>query len=319
MSEHDRVLPVRQFDIAVDHRRRAASAAIIDYAMSVIIGRALPDVRDGLKPVHRRVLYGMWDSPAAPPANRPYKKSARIVGDVMGKYHPHGDSAIYDTVVRMAQDFALRYPMVDGQGNFGSIDGDNARGDALHRDPAPRKLAQEMLREDIEQGDGRLGAELRRLRATEPVVLPARLPEPAGQRLGRYRRRHGDQHPAAQPRRGDRRADPPDRPAGGDAGRPDPGHSRPRLSDRRLHPRYRGDPPRVRHRTRWHPDAGAGGHRDPTARRPPVDRGHRDPLPGQQGAAARANRPTSSARSGSRASPTCGTSRTATGSGSCST
>ena len=96
----------------------------MDYAMSVIVGRALPDVRDGLKPVHRRVLFAMnelnndW--------NKSYKKSARVVGDVIGKYHPHGDSAVYDTIVRMAQDFSLRYPLVDGQGNFGSIDGDSA-------------------------------------------------------------------------------------------------------------------------------------------------------------------------------------------------
>jgi DNA gyrase subunit A len=96
----------------------------LDYAMSVIVGRALPDARDGLKPVHRRVLYAMnelgldW--------NRAYKKSARIVGDVIGKYHPHGDTAAYDTLVRMAQDFSLRYPLVDGQGNFGSVDGDTA-------------------------------------------------------------------------------------------------------------------------------------------------------------------------------------------------
>jgi DNA gyrase subunit A len=94
----------------------------MDYAMSVIIGRALPDVRDGLKPVHRRILYAMnelnndWD--------KPYKKSARIVGDVIGKYHPHGDMAVYDAIVRMAQDFSLRYPLIDGQGNFGSVDGD---------------------------------------------------------------------------------------------------------------------------------------------------------------------------------------------------
>ena len=96
----------------------------MDYAMSVIVGRALPDVRDGLKPVHRRVLFAMnelnndW--------NKAYKKSARVVGDVIGKYHPHGDSAVYDTIVRMAQTFSLRYPLVDGQGNFGSIDGDSA-------------------------------------------------------------------------------------------------------------------------------------------------------------------------------------------------
>src|SRR5210317_1978585 len=96
----------------------------LDYSMSVIVSRALPDVRDGLKPVHRRVLYGMRE--LAMNYNRPYKKSARIVGEVLGKYHPHGDSAVYDTIVRMVQDFSLRYPLVDGQGNFGSVDGDSA-------------------------------------------------------------------------------------------------------------------------------------------------------------------------------------------------
>lgn len=96
----------------------------LDYAMSVIIGRALPDVRDGLKPVHRRVLWAMNE--LGNTHNKPYKKSARIVGDTIGKYHPHGDTAVYDTVVRLAQDFSMRYPLVDGQGNFGSIDGDNA-------------------------------------------------------------------------------------------------------------------------------------------------------------------------------------------------
>ena len=94
----------------------------LDYAMSVIVGRALPDVRDGLKPVHRRVLYAM--SELGNDWNKPYKKSARVVGDVIGKYHPHGDTAVYDTIVRMAQDFSMRYMLVDGQGNFGSIDGD---------------------------------------------------------------------------------------------------------------------------------------------------------------------------------------------------
>ncbi|MEE8591106.1 MAG: DNA gyrase subunit A, partial [Spirochaetia bacterium] len=96
----------------------------LDYAMSVIVGRALPDVRDGLKPVHRRTIYAMNELGNTP--GKPHKKSARIVGDVMGKYHPHGDQAIYDTVVRMAQDFSLRHPLVDGQGNFGSVDGDPA-------------------------------------------------------------------------------------------------------------------------------------------------------------------------------------------------
>src|SRR4028118_1631023 len=96
----------------------------LDYAMSVIIGRALPDVRDGFKPVHRRVLWAMNE--LGNQHNKAYKKSARIVGDVIGKYHPHGDSAVYDTIVRMAQDFSMRYPLIDGQGNFGSVDGDSA-------------------------------------------------------------------------------------------------------------------------------------------------------------------------------------------------
>ena len=96
----------------------------LDYAMSVIVGRALPDVRDGLKPVHRRVLFAMNDLNNA--FNRPYMKSARIVGDVIGKYHPHGDTAVYDTIVRMAQPFSMRHMLVDGQGNFGSVDGDSA-------------------------------------------------------------------------------------------------------------------------------------------------------------------------------------------------
>ena len=96
----------------------------IDYAMSVIVGRALPDVRDGLKPVQRRILYTMFEMGLY--HNRPYKKSARIVGETLGKYHPHGDQAVYDALVRLAQDFTMRYPLIDGQGNFGSIDGDSA-------------------------------------------------------------------------------------------------------------------------------------------------------------------------------------------------
>src|SRR3954464_5492600 len=95
----------------------------IDYAMSVIVGRAIPDVRDGLKPVHRRILYTIDEMGLA--YNKPYKKSARVVGEVLGKYHPHGDLSVYDALVRMVQDFSLRYPLVDGQGNFGSVDGDN--------------------------------------------------------------------------------------------------------------------------------------------------------------------------------------------------
>ncbi|MEO1369811.1 MAG: DNA gyrase subunit A, partial [Acidobacteriota bacterium] len=144
----------------------------LDYAMSVIIGRALPDVRDGLKPVHRRVLYGMWESGNR--AGRAYKKSARIVGDVMGKYHPHGDSAIYDTVVRLAQDFSMRYCLVDGQGNFGSLDGDNAAA-MRYTEVRLTRLAEELLREDIDKEtvdwvENYDGSE------REPTVLPARLP-----------------------------------------------------------------------------------------------------------------------------------------------
>ena len=110
---------IEQIEIADEMR-----ASYLDYAMSVIVGRALPDVRDGLKPVHRRVLFGMHDSGMQP--NRPYRKCARIVGDVMGNFHPHGDQAIYDALVRMAQNFSIRYPLVDGHGNFGSVDWDAA-------------------------------------------------------------------------------------------------------------------------------------------------------------------------------------------------
>ncbi|MCK5661139.1 MAG: DNA gyrase subunit A, partial [Methanosarcinales archaeon] len=114
----------------------------IDYAMSVIVGRALPDVRDGLKPVHRRILYSMNESGFT--ADKPYKKSARIVGDVLGKYHPHGDTAVYDTIVRMAQPFSYRYPLADGQGNFGSIDGDSAAA-MRYTEVRMSKISAEML------------------------------------------------------------------------------------------------------------------------------------------------------------------------------
>ena len=117
---------VKQVDI-----NEEMQAAYLDYAMSVIVSRALPDARDGLKPVHRRILYAMHDMGLR--ADSPYKKSARIVGEVLGKYHPHGDAAVYEAMVRLAQDFSMRYLLVDGQGNFGSIDGDAAAADALHR------------------------------------------------------------------------------------------------------------------------------------------------------------------------------------------
>jgi len=143
----------------------------LDYAMSVIVGRALPDVRDGLKPVHRRVLFAMHE--LSNDYNKPYKKSARIVGDVIGKYHPHGDTAVYDTIVRMAQDFSLRYMLVDGQGNFGSVDGDNAAA-MRYTEIRMSKIAHELLadidKETVDFGPNYDGSE------HEPLIMPARIP-----------------------------------------------------------------------------------------------------------------------------------------------
>ena len=143
----------------------------LDYAMSVIIGRALPDICDGLKPVHRRVLYAMHE--LHNDWNKAYKKSARIVGDVIGKYHPHGDNAVYDTIVRMAQTFSLRYPLIDGQGNFGSIDGD-APAAMRYTEVRLAKIAHELLadidKETVDFVPNYDNSE------KEPVVLPSRVP-----------------------------------------------------------------------------------------------------------------------------------------------
>src|ERR671914_3071587 len=146
-------------------------SSYLDYAMSVIVGRALPDVRDGLKPVHRRVLFAMNEAGLQP--NRGYAKCARIVGEVMGKYHPHGDSAIYDTLVRLAQDFSMRNPLVDGQGNFGSVDDDPAAA-MRYTEARLSRIATEMLRDldadtvdFVPNYDGR---------TQEPLVLPSRFP-----------------------------------------------------------------------------------------------------------------------------------------------
>ena len=143
----------------------------LDYAMSVIVGRALPDVRDGLKPVHRRVMFAMKES--GNEWNRAYKKSARTVGDVMGKYHPHGDSAIYDTLVRMAQPFSMRHVLVDGQGNFGSIDGDSAAA-MRYTEARLSRLANELMG-DIDQDTVDFGPNYDGS-MEEPLVLPARFP-----------------------------------------------------------------------------------------------------------------------------------------------
>ena len=139
MDEMNRVVPVE----IEDEMRKS----YIDYAMSVIVGRALPDVRDGLKPVHRRILYSMNELNLTP--DKPHRKSARIVGDVLGKYHPHGDTAVYDAMVRMAQEFSTRYPLVDGHGNFGSVDGDSAAA-MRYTEAKMSKLSLELLR-DIEK------------------------------------------------------------------------------------------------------------------------------------------------------------------------
>jgi DNA gyrase subunit A len=163
MSERERIVQV--------NIEEEMKSAYIDYSMSVIVSRALPDVRDGLKPVHRRVLFGM--SELGVMSNRPYKKSARIVGEVLGKYHPHGDSSVYEAMVRMAQEWSLRYPLVDGQGNFGSVDGDSPAA-MRYTEARLRKIAEETL-SDIDKGtvdfqpnfDDSL---------TEPVVLPTRIP-----------------------------------------------------------------------------------------------------------------------------------------------
>src|SRR6188508_2994391 len=145
--------------------------AYIDYSMSVIVSRALPDVRDGLKPVHRRVLYGMLDLGVN--YNKPYKKSARIVGEVLGKYHPHGDASVYETMVRMAQEWSLRYTLVDGQGNFGSVDGDSAAA-MRYTEARLRRIAEELLADinkDTVDFQPNFDDSL-----TEPTVLPAKFP-----------------------------------------------------------------------------------------------------------------------------------------------
>ncbi len=164
MSDLDNIIKVNIED--------QMKTAYIDYSMSVIVSRALPDIRDGLKPVHRRVLYGMYDLGIL--SGRPYKKSARIVGEVLGKYHPHGDTSVYDAMVRMAQDWSLRYPLVDGQGNFGSIDGDSPAA-MRYTEARLRKIAEEMLADiDKKTIDWTLNFDDT---LEEPSVLPAKIPQ----------------------------------------------------------------------------------------------------------------------------------------------
>ena len=164
MSENrNRVIPV--------YIEEEMKKSYLDYSMSVIVARALPDVRDGLKPVHRRVLYGMRDLGLTP--DKAYKKSARIVGEVLGKYHPHGDTAVYDSMVRMVQTFSLRYPLVDGQGNFGSVDGDSPAA-MRYTEARLSKISMEILR-DLEKNTVKFIPNFDET-LEEPTVLPSVFP-----------------------------------------------------------------------------------------------------------------------------------------------
>ena len=234
----------------------------MDYAMSVIIGRALPDVRDGLKPAHRRVLYGMKMMGLA--SNRGYRKCAKIVGEVMGNYHPHGDASIYDTLVRLSQDFNMRYPLVDGQGNFGSIDGDPPA--AMRYTEARLEALADDVMADLDKETVDFVPNYDET-TEEPTVLPAPIPNllvngSAGIAVGmatnvpphnlrevidgviwaiETEQERGDE--ARQAR---------------EAARPDEFHQGPRLPDRRLHRRAVGHRCGVPHRPRRHPDARQG-------------------------------------------------------------
>jgi DNA gyrase subunit A len=191
MADGEKILPIN-----IEDEMRGA---YIDYSMSVIVSRALPDVRDGLKPVHRRVLYGMSELGVS--YNKAYKKSARIVGEVLGKYHPHGDSSVYETMVRMAQDWSLRYPLVDGQGNFGSIDGDSPAA-MRYTEARLKRIADELLA-DLEKNtvdfqpnfDDSLN---------EPSVLPAKIPNLLvnGTSGNHHRRADGTHYRTGFPHRG---------------------------------------------------------------------------------------------------------------------
>ncbi len=250
------------------------------YAMSVIVSRALPDVRDGLKPVHRRILYSMRESGFT--HDKPYRKSARAVGDVMGKYHPHGDSSIYDAMVRMAQSWSMRVRLIDGQGNFGSVDGDSPA--AMRYTEARLARAAMFLLDDIDRDTVDFQANYDESEE-EPRVLPAAYPNllingASGIAVGM-----ATNIPTAQPGRDHRRHAGADRRTGPIA-RPAAAHrAGARLPDRRHHPRPLGHPRRLRDRPRLDPDPRPRRHRGPEAR-PQGDRDHRDPLPGEQGDAA---------------------------------
>ena len=224
----------------------------LDYAMSVIVSRALPDVRDGLKPVHRRILYAMKEG--GYDSTKPFKKSARVVGDVMGKYHPHGDSAIYDAMVRMAQDFSMRLPLIDGQGNFGSMDGDPPA--AMRYTEARLAKAAEAMLDDIDKDTVDFQPNYDETQS-EPTVLPSRFPNllvngaggiAVGMATNIPPHNLGEVIDACL--RPDRRSGDHDR--GTERDRAGAG-----LPDRRHHPRPLRHPLGLRHRPRQRRDAGA--------------------------------------------------------------
>ena len=298
----------------------------LDYAMSVIVARALPDVRDGLKPVHRRILYTMGEMGLS--ATSSFRKCAAIVGEVMGKYHPHGDVALYDALVRLAQDFSMRYPLVDGQGNFGSVDGDGAAA-MRYTEARLTAIAAEMLddidKDTVDFEDNYDGTQ------KQPTVLPAKLPNLLINGSSGHRRRDGDEHPAPPPRRDRRRDDRDHRRPGHHvrralrvrqgAGLPDRRHDLPLRAaaqrDLRRVGDGRRDPPDVR------PRPGPGRHARPGRvrggpRRADGDHRHRAAVPGEQGRRCSRRSPTSSRTRRSTGSATCATSPTATGCGSTS-
>ena len=238
-ASFDRIEPV---DIQTEMQR-----SYIDYAMSVIVGRALPDVRDGLKPVHRKILYGMYDSGFRP--DRSYVKCGRVVGDVMGNYHPHGDSALYDALVRMAQPWSLRYPLIDPQGNFGSPGNDPAaamRYTECRLAPLAMAMLADIDKDTVDFVPNYAG------NTVEPVILPVAHPEPADERLRGHRGRHGHPHPAAQPARARGRRHlgpgPPGRHRRGAAREAHRAHPGPGLPDQGAHRRPRRHRGRLPHR-----------------------------------------------------------------------
>ena len=269
-------MPERQLSIQIEDEMRRS---YLDYAMSVIIGRALPDIRDGLKPVHRRVLYAMQEMGLA--WNRGYRKSARVVGDTLGKFHPHGEAPVYEALVRMAQEFSLRYPLVDGQGNFGSIDGDPPAA-MRYTEVRLAKIAHEMLA-DIDRETVDFVPNYDETQE-EPTVLPARVPNllvngSSGIAVGMAT--NIPPHNLGEVVDGlirvlDDPALPPETPARG--------HQGARFPDPRLHLRDGGDPRRLRDRPRHHHHARARPHRE-APRRPGGHHRHGAPVPGQQGRA----------------------------------